>query len=212
MRIAIIGTGNVGTALARNATRAGHDVVFGARDPQSDKAISATAAAPGTTVAVIANAVRGADVVILATPYDAATDALDAAGPLDGVIVVDCTNPITPGLGGLSVGTTSSGAEVVAAHVPTAKVVKAFNTTGAENLADPTYPGGPIVLPVCGDDADAKQVVTGLAHDLGFEVVDVGPLASARYTEPFAMLWISLAIRSGLGRDYAFRLVHRSEG
>ena len=212
MRIAIIGTGTVGTALARNARRAGHDVVFGARDPESEKAAAATTAAPGTTVAAIAMAVRGADVVILATPYDAATDALDAAGPLDDVIVVDCTNPIAPGLGGLSVGTTSSGAEAIAAHVPTAKGVKAFNTTGAENLGDPTYPGGPIVLPVCGDDADAKQVVTGLAHDLGFEVVDVGPLAGARYTEPFALLWINLAVRGGLGRDFAFRVVHRGDG
>jgi NADPH-dependent F420 reductase len=212
MRIAIIGTGSVGTALARNATRAGHEVVFGSRDPAGERAAAATVAAPGTTVAGIATAVRGADVVILATPYDAATDALDAAGPLDGVIVVDCTNPIAPGLSGLSVGTTSSGAEVIAAHVPAARVVKAFNTTGAENLADPSYPGGPIVLPICGDDADAKQVVTTLARDLGFAVVDVGPLSGARYTEPFAMLWITLAVRGGLGRDFAFALVHRGDG
>ena len=212
MHIAIIGSGSVGTALARNATRTGHTVVFGARDPAGERAVAATAAAPGATVEAIPTAVRGADVVILATPYDAATDALDAAGPLDDVIVVDCTNPIAPGLSGVSVGTTSSGAEVIAAHVPTARVVKAFNTTGAENLADPAYPGGPIVLPICGDDADAKQVVTALARDLGFDVVDVGPLAGARYTEPFAMLWITLAVRSGLGRDFAFALVHRGDG
>lgn len=209
MRIAIIGTGNVGTALGRNATRAGHEVVFGARDPAGERAVAATTAAPGTSVEGIAASVRDADVVILATPFDAATDALDAAGPLDEVIVVDCTNPIAPGLSGLSVGTTTSGAEVIAAHVPAARVVKAFNTTGAENLADPAYADGSIVLPICGDDADAKQVVTTLARDFGFDVVDVGPLAGARYTEPFAMLWITLAVRSGLGRDFAFSLVHR---
>lgn len=211
MRIAVIGTGNVGTALGGRLTELGHEVVFGARDPLSDRAGAAGAAVPGATIATVPKAVLGADVVILATPYPAAPDALEGAGPLDGVIVVDCTNPIADGLAGLSVGTTTSGAEAIAARVPTARVVKAFNTTGAENLRDPAYPGGATVLPICGDDPDAKQVVTELAHAMGFDVVDAGPLASARYTEPFAMLWITLAVRSGMGRDFAFRLVRRSE-
>ena len=211
MHIAVIGAGNVGTALAGGFVRTGHTVVFGARDPEGDRARTAVASVPGATLASIADAARDADVVVLATPYPAATDALDAAGDLTGTIVVDCTNPIADGLRGLRVGTSTSGAETIAAHVPGARVVKAFNTTGAENLAAPVYPEGPIVLPVCGDDPDARAVVAALAEELGFAVVDAGELAAARYTEPFAMLWISLAVRSGLGRDFAFRIVHRED-
>lgn len=209
MHIAVIGTGSVGTALAGGLARAGHTVTFGARDPAGDRVRAALDAVPGTTATSVADAVRDAPVIVLATPYAAATDALDRGGDLTGKVVVDCTNPIADGLGGLRLGTTTSGAEAIAAHVPTAHVVKAFNTTGAENLADPVYPDGPVVLPVCGDDTDAKALVGGLARELGFDVVDAGPLAAARYTEPFAMLWITLAVRRGLGRDFAFRLVHR---
>ena len=210
MHIAVIGTGSVGAALAGGLVRAGHTVAFGARDPGGERARTAVASVAGTTAVPVADAARDAAVVILATPYAAATDALDAAGDLTGKVVVDCTNPIADGLAGLRLGTTTSGAEAIAAHVPGARVVKAFNTTGAENLAAPVYPDGPIALPVCGDDAEAKALVADLARDLGFDVVDAGPLAAARYTEPFAMLWITLAVRSGLGRDFAFRLVRRS--
>jgi hypothetical protein len=211
MQIAVIGTGTVGTALGGALARAGHFVTFSAREPGGDRAGAALAAAPGSTCTTVADAARTAEVVVVATPFAAATDALDAAGDLTGKVVVDCTNPIADGLSGLRVGTTTSGAEQIAAHVPGARVVKAFNTTGAENLADPVYPEGAIVLPICGDDADAKAVVAGLARDVGFDVADAGPLAAARYTEPFAMLWITLAVRSGLGRDFAFRLVHRKQ-
>jgi len=211
VQIAVIGTGSVGTALAGGLVRAGHTVTFGARDPEGERARAALDAVPGASVATVAAAAQPAAVIVVATPFLAATDALDAAGDLTGKVVVDCTNPIADGLSGLRLGTTTSGAEALAAHAPTARVVKAFNTTGAENLAEPRYPEGPIVLPVCGDDAAAKVLVAELATELGFDVVDAGPLAAARYTEPFAMLWITLAVRSGLGRDFAFRLVHRGD-
>jgi predicted dinucleotide-binding enzyme len=206
MRIAIIGSGNVGATLGRRWSELDHDVTFGARDPESHKVIAAAAGAPRATVATIADAVRDAHAVVLAVPYNAVGHALAAAGDLRGKIVIDCTNPIGPD--GLVVGTTTSGAEQVAEHAPEARVVKAFNTTGSENMANPQYSDGPLVMPLAGDHEAAKKVVAELAAELGFAPVDVGPLGAARYLEPFAMLWITLA-RGGMGRDFGFRLVSR---
>jgi len=90
-----------------------------------------------------------------------------------------------------------------------AKVVKAFDTTGANNMANSTYGGGKLMMPVAGDDADAKKTVMGLAADLGFEPIDAGPLAMSRYLEPTAMLWIKLAYAQGMGREFGFALLRR---
>ncbi len=130
---------------------------------------------------------------------------LSAIGDWAGSILIDCTNPIAPDLQ-LAVGTTTSGAEIVAEW---ALVVKAFNTTGWNNMADPLYHGAPITMFICGDNAEAKAIVTDLAEDLDFEVVDAGGLTIARFLEPLAMLWINLANVQGLGRDIAFKLVRR---
>lgn len=88
-------------------------------------------------------------------------------------------------------------------------MVKAFNTTGADNMANSIYPGGSPVMPVCGDDAQARQRVLALATLIGFETVDMGPLSAARYLEPFAMTWIHLALKQGHGRKFAFGLLRR---
>ena len=92
---------------------------------------------------------------------------------------------------------------------PGARVVKAFNTTGANNMADSRYGGGKLMMPIAGDDAAAKQTVMELASDLGFEPVDAGPLAMSRYIEPMAMVWIKLAIVQKQGRDFGFALLRR---
>jgi predicted dinucleotide-binding enzyme len=92
---------------------------------------------------------------------------------------------------------------------PAAKVVKTLNTTGFANMADARFPGGRAVMFYCGDDAAAKHAAHGLVGDLGFEAVDAGALAAARLLEPLAMLWISLAMKQGLGRDFAFALLRR---
>lgn len=197
MRIAMIGKGNVGQALALGLRRAGHEVVFGVRDPQ----------APDQRT--VAEAVAGAELAVLAVPYAAALEVAASVPDWAGTVLVDATNPIAPGLSGLSVGTTTSGAEQIAARARNARVVKAFNTTGAENMAHPDYAGGRPMMPVAGDDADARRAVLGLASALGFEAVDAGPLSAARYLEPFAMTWIHLAFKCGLGRGFAFGLLRR---
>jgi predicted dinucleotide-binding enzyme len=203
MTISIIGAGNVGQALAGNLIRTGESVFFGVPDPAKHAAAVAALGAKAQ-VGTVAQAVAASDLVILAVPYNAARQVAESIADWNGKVLVDATNPLAPALAGLAVGTTTSGAEQIAGWARGARVVKAFNTTGAENMADPRYPGGAVFMPVAGDDADARSRVVALATRLGFDAVDVGPLASARYLEPFAMTWIHMAIKRGMGRNFAF--------
>jgi len=206
--IAIVGAGNVGMALARAFIAKGESVVFGVPDPgKYGKVVSALG--PAARVAATADAVAGSEIVILATPYSAALSVAQSAADWQGCILVDATNPLAPGLAGLSVGTTTSGAEEIARAAHGARVVKAFNTTGAENMADSHYAGGQVFMPVCGDDAEARNRVIALATLIGFDAVDCGDLAVARYLEPFAMTWIHMAIKLGHGRSFAFARLRR---
>ena len=163
------------------------------------------AADPGA----VAEAVAVAELVILAVPYEAAGPIAATIADWQGKILIDATNPLAPHLAGLSVGTTDSAAEAIARQARNARVIKTFNTTGADNLADPAYPGGRIFMPVCGDDADARARVMALVSRMGFEAVDLGGLAAARYLEPFAMTWIHWAHTLGEGPDFAFGLLRR---
>lgn len=210
MQIAVIGTGNVGSVLGTRWARSGHTVVFGSRHPQSEKTQHVVAGAgPNASAAAIADAAAGADVVVLATPWSGTQAALAATGDLSNTIVVDCTNPIKPDRAGLALGTDTSGGEQVASWAGGARVVKAFNTTGSGNMADPRYGDQAITLFLCGDDAEAKQTVAGLAETLGFDVVDAGGITAARYLEPLAMLWVHLAYTQGHGPNIAFKLLRR---
>jgi predicted dinucleotide-binding enzyme len=205
-RIAIIGAGRVGGALAGGWVKARHSVTLGARDPHSDKVKALLHTLGAALATTIPKAVAQSEVVALATPWDGARTAIEAAGDLAGKLLIDCTNPV--GAGGLALGHTTSGAEQVAQWAPGARVVKAFNTIGFEVMADTHFANGKPALFLCGDDGEARQAVAGLAADLGFEPVDCGPLRMARCLEPMAVLWISLA-RTGMGRQFAWALLRR---
>jgi len=208
MGISIIGAGNVGMALGRALTRRGESVVFGVPDP-ARYAAAVGALGPRARLTGTAEAIAAGDLVILAVPDGALPAIAQSVADWAGRILVDASNPLAAGLAGLRVGTSSSGAEELARLAHGARVVKAFNTTGAENLADAAYPGGVPFMPVCGDDAEARRRVLALATLIGFDAVDMGPLSAARYLEPFAMTWIHLAIRQGHGRRFAFGLLRR---
>jgi hypothetical protein len=198
----------VGTALARALVTKGESIVFGVPDP--DRYRNAVAAlGPAASVGSTGAAVAASDLVIMATPYSAALSVAGAVPDWANRILVDATNPLAPGLAGLLVGTNTSGAEEIAKAARGARVVKAFNTTGAENMADSHYAGGAVFMPVCGDDAEARNRVITLATLIGFDAVDLGDLAAARYLEPFAMTWIHMAIRLGHGRNFAFARLRR---
>ena len=154
-------------------------------------------------------AVAGAEVVVLATPWAVTERVVCSLGDLGGKILVDCTNPLTADLSGLVVGPDTSGGEEVARWATGARVVKAFNTTGSGNMTDAGYGGAKLAMPLAGDDAEAKAMVAGLAEELGFEAVDVGPLSRSRQLEQLAVLWIALAYQQGLGMDFGFALLRR---
>jgi 8-hydroxy-5-deazaflavin:NADPH oxidoreductase len=210
MKIAILGAGNVGGALGKIWAAKGHSIFFGVPDPNSEK-MHALVSSMGANARAgsVAEAAASAEAVVLATPWPVAEDAIRAAGNLSGKIVIDCTNPLEPDLSGLVVGHTTSAGEEVAKWAKGARVVKAFNTTGAGNMANTHYDSARPTMCICGDDAAAKASVAKLAEDLGFEAVDAGPLKNARLLEPFAMLWIYLAVKQGLGPNIAFKLLRR---
>jgi 8-hydroxy-5-deazaflavin:NADPH oxidoreductase len=212
MRIAVIGMGSVGSTLGRRWAELGHAVTFGARNPEDGKAKALVAKiGHGASIAAVATAAAGADVVVLATPANANADAIASAGNLSGKILIDVTNPLKPDLSGLSVGPDTSGAEMVAKLAPGARVYKALNQTGFENMADPVFPKGRAAMFVAGDEPTGKSVVLKLVGELGFEAIDAGDLGVARLLEPLAMLWIHLMVRRKLGRKFAFALL-RQEG
>ena len=206
MRIHIIGAGNVGRARGAGWRPAGHQVVYCVRDPDAAKHKDLTAS--GFNLIRVSEAATEADVIIIATPWDATRAALETAGDLRGKTVVDCTNPLQQGLTGLTHGKDDSGGEQVARWAPGARVVKAFNTVGANIMADSGLEGRQAVMFICGDD-QAKETVRQLSDDLGFETIDAGPLESARLLEPLALLWISSAYKYGLGRGFALSIVRQ---
>jgi predicted dinucleotide-binding enzyme len=209
MKIAIIGAGNVGGTLGKGWAKKGHAVTFAVRDTSDAKVQALLKESGGAKAAKVADAVAASDVVVLATPWEANEAALRGAGNLAGKVLLDCTNPLKADLSGLAVGFTTSGAEQVAVWAKGARVVKIFNTTGFGNMADPHYSDGAAVMFYCGDDAAAKADAAKLATDLGFDARDAGGLAVARLLEPYAMLWIHLAIRQGFGMGFAFKLMKR---
>lgn len=205
--LAILGAGAVGTALATNWTRKGHEVRLGVRDKGSDSArAAADACGPEVDVVAFADALRGANAVVLALPWGAVEDVLSDLDLPDGVVLIDATNPL--GMGpdgfGLLIGHDTSGGERVAALAPGARVVKSLNQIGAEIMADPSGLSVPPVMFVAGDDDAARDMALSLVADLGFDAQDFGPLIGARLLEAFAMTWIHMAILRQAGRDWGF--------
>jgi len=203
MKITVIGAGNMGAAFVKQLTRAGHQVSVTARD--AAKAAQVAAANPGARAVAVAGAAAGADAVVLATGYADAVSALQSVGGLQGLPVIDITNPLTADYMGLTLGHSSSAAEEIAKAVPGAEVVKAFNTVFAQVLAEGAdFGNGRKVSVFVASDSDrAKQAARAIAESIGFDVVDAGGLKNARYLEPLGGLNIYLGYGAGLGTGIA---------
>ncbi len=202
MKVAIIGAGNVGKALATSITRAGHHVTLSATTPENARAAAQQVGA--TPADDNLSAVGEADIVIIAVPYVGAGEAVAAEirEAVAGRTVVDATNPVKLDYSGLATNGTSA-AEEFQRRMPDAKVVKAFNTIFASNQANPTSGVDGFVA---GDDPDAKQQVLGLVESMGFTPLDVGPLSAARHLEGMAYLNIGLNAANGWSWTSAWRL------
>jgi 8-hydroxy-5-deazaflavin:NADPH oxidoreductase len=197
MRIAILGAGNVGGALGTAFSAVGHDVVFGVRDPTSAKAHAAVAAANGSRAASPGDAIEGADLIMVALRWDGVAATIAGLPSLDGRIVIDAMNRLASGF-------TRSSSEDLAELLPGARVVKAFNTTGFENMTTARDRRTKAAMFVAGDDADAKNVAMDLAAEIGFEPYDAGPLANAKTLEDMVNVW--LAMTREHGRTIAFSI------
>ncbi|MCH7969605.1 MAG: NADPH-dependent F420 reductase [Chloroflexi bacterium] len=210
MRIAVIGSGSVGSGLARGWSAAGHSVVIGSRSPESERVTALVAEiGNGVEAATPPDSVAGADVIVLAVPWSAVEESISSLGDVSGRVFIDATNPFVRGLN-LALGHTWSGGEQVAEWASGARVVKALNVVDARLLDGHLLDGRQISIPIAGDDADAKQVASKLISDLGFDVVDAGALVSSRLLEPLALLMIRLSMKKSLGAEIGFRVLRES--
>ncbi len=204
MTIAIIGSGNVGGALAQSLVKAGHTVLVGAKFPMSEKTLRLATIIGEDRLTSVENASRQAEVIIISTPPETIIDLLPQLGKTENKIIIDTTNTVRSKPEGYAT------AFHALADKTRASVVKCFNSTGFENMLNPDYHGTAIDMFMAGDDAGAKKVVRQLALDAGFaECYDFGGNDKVELLEKFALSWINLAIMQGLGRGIAFKLVKR---
>jgi predicted dinucleotide-binding enzyme len=205
MKIVIIGTGNVGGALAQQLIKAGHTVLMGAKFPLSEKSIRLATKIGEDRFAAIENAVKQSDVIIVTTPPDAVLQIIPQLGNIEGKTIIDATNSIR-----VKPDNYPTAYHAIKAITKSNAVVKCFNSTGFENMLNPIYNNEGIDMFCAGDDNQAKQVAEQLSKDIGFALCyDFGGDDKVELLEKFAFSWINLAIMQGHGRDIAFKLVRR---
>lgn len=215
MNVGILGTGDVGKALAKGFAGIGYDVMIGSRDASGEKVqaivkeIGAKASA-GT----FADAAKFGDIAVVSTLWMGTENAIKLAGPenLAGKVVIDTTNPLDFSKGmppGLAIGHTNSAGEEIQRWLPDAKVVKAFNIVGNPDMVNPDFPGGPPDMFICGNDADAKKKITEILNAFGWSsVIDIGGISGARLLEPLCILWVIYGVQSG-GWRHAFKMLKK---
>ncbi|CAN5581429.1 NAD(P)-binding domain-containing protein [soil metagenome] len=205
MKIAIIGTGNVGGALATKWAHKGHEINLGVQDPNNFKG-KELLNNPHTKVFSIKEAVQQSDIILLATPATAAVEVAKSLGDTTGKIIIDAMNMIM-GRGPKGYNNTS---QAILDHIQTKDVVKCFNTTGFNNMKNPVYDGIAIDMFVAGDSSKGKEVAIQLAKDAGFsECYSIGGNDKFELMEQFAWFWINLAMFQGHGREIGFKLLKR---
>jgi hypothetical protein len=190
LKIAIIGKGNVGTALGKGLS-VKHEVKFGHRNPAEP----------------VPDAAKWGEIIILAVPHENADDAITKVKPYaDGKVVIDVMNAIGPKME-LGISCTTSTAEETQEKLPKARVVKAFNTVFAGNQKTGKIGKEQLTAFIAGDDSKAKLTVAQLTRDIGFDPVDVGPLKAARFLDAMAIMIINLAYSYNMGSKIGYRLV-----
>jgi predicted dinucleotide-binding enzyme len=205
--IAIIGTGNVGSALGVSWGRLGHPIIYGSRTPDSEQTRDLVSRSGDARAVLLTDVAEYADVIVLALPFGPALELLPKLGSLDGKLLIDPINSLDfDGKLGRVLLDQELLAERIQALAPTAHVVKALNAIGARNMSPERAFNGPISVPIAGDDAGAKQTAARLIESLGLDVVDVGPLVNARFVEAMAPIYIYMNVfaRPPGGFEFSF--------
>lgn len=209
MNISILGTGKMGAAVGRRLAHTGHNVVYGSRDPLSNRAKFIDHA--NIVVTTYQDACQRGEVIIVAVPWAHVLALLRIyKRDLENKVVIDLTNPLSPDISHLVVSSTSSAAELISAAIEGAQVVKAFNGITADNFATPEFSGAPAQVFFCSDSPKAKEVAQKLIVACGYRPQDCGVLSNARYIEAIAMLWLQLAFWEDKGSDFSFQIVQKS--
>ncbi len=205
MKIAIIGAGNVGGALAQGWARAGHEVILGARNPADSEIKALIATSKNISATTVSEAAQRADAILISVPVAAIKDVAQSLGEMKNKIIIDATNSVFQ-----KPEPFAHGVEAFKAITKCEDVVKCFNSTGFENMANPKYGEVGIDMFVAGSSAKGKAVAKQLAHDLGFaECYDLGGDDKIALLEQFALSWINLAIMQKHGRGMAFKILKR---
>lgn len=211
MRVGVLGSGDVGKVLAAGFISLGHEAKIGSREPEK-LAEWVKTTGKGASSGTFEEAARFGDVLVLATHGAGTENAIRLAGAKNfaGKVVIDATNPLdfSKGYPQLYVGHTDSLGEQVQRWVPDARVVKAFNTVGNALMIKPRLPGGPPDMFLCGNDEDAKKLVSQICSEFGFGVVDIGGIEGSRYLEPMCMVWVLHGIRTKSWM-HAFKMLHQ---
>jgi len=205
--IAVIGTANVAKALGTEFAAQGHTIIYGSRDPSRDSVADLVEqTGNGASATTQQEAVVGADIVVLAVPGVLVEEITKGLGDLSGKIIIDPTNPLTGPMGALAHGVDTSNGEIIQNAAPDAFVVKAFNTLSWQTMIDPDLAGGPVSIPLAGNNADAKAKVAELVEGMGLEAIDVGGIENARWVEGMLMLWINNRYGSDTRQSFDFHL------
>ena len=209
--IAVIGTGDVGAALGPEFAALGHVVIYGSRNPDSEKvAALVEKTGDGASAANPMAAAERAEIVVLAVPGMLVKEIVAGLGDLSGKIIVDPTNPLVRREDGkLGIEISGSNAEIIQAAAPDAEVVKAFNTLGWRTMMTPEATGGPVSIPLVGDSGEAKKRIAAIVAAMGLEPIDVGPLRNARHVEGLSVLLLNNALGGGPNFEFHLRQVPR---
>jgi hypothetical protein len=214
MKIGILGTGDVGRALGNGFIALGHEVTMGSRDAHNEKAAAwASTSGINASAGTFADATKFGDVLVLALSWTGTENALQLAGTENfaGKVVIDAINPLIfePGKPiALALGHTDSAGEQIQRWVPSAHVVKAFNTVGFAGMFKPDFADGPPDMFICGNDDAAKQTVTEILTDFGWSTIDAGGIEGSRLLEPLCVLWVGYAMRTKTFH-HAFKLLRK---
>ena len=208
MEIGVIGTGDMGHALADALSDAGHTIMIGSRDTQRGQEVSEEFG-PTVSGGSNAEAAQFADVIVLAIPFEGSESVISECGSLAGKTIIDVTNPVDFQNLQIQVENDTSGGEEIARMAPDASVVKAFNAIHAEVIIEPEFDDDRPPVFYCGDDEDAKRIVSELIEDCGLDAIDCGPLKASRYLEPMAGLLVQLSMMEDRGAGNAFFFFER---